>query len=1387
MDLTVKELLNGNQKGITSYVNKQKMLNSLKQGTFKSAQLGKLNFNKIFKQAAKRPLVKPGEPRFKPNEYNKLLKNINNPYFNKNPEAASQIIHEMSEMTSDSSFKRFGTFYRFSDTEIVEILKLVNEKNIDIFNLMLKMNDNGKFRYRGPSFGEVLKLYSDCDKDLSVKVIKMLGRNGHYSNYPEEISQFLSLAQKYPDEMKVLSCNFHPRMVDKIFGKNWRDTDTLLKRMKTCNAEQKELIEILFSPKSPGGYVDCEMVLKILDSDMGLNNKQIITFNKHCNVYSGAEMDKAYEKFAKMKDKKFEFSVDSIYKKNKPMTQEDIFKYLRELGLAENDCKVFCKHDAAEVIVKLMELDAMSDNMLFGGASKVQIIKSMFQFLEANGNNQELEQLVMLKPMARYLNKENYDLYKLNNPESDFETFLTDMGEKITSVEFHDCCSIIQKLTGKTIYDKDLHTVGADMLKLIQLKEEEVSIAIKKLEELGLIKEDTNIITMLTQTKNLLELEITPELKVFAKELSNNKFIEEASVVDILKSVCGTNKNILDKKINYAKDLIENPYIDMQSVPEILNSLSSDNLSLLTEQLNLLNKTVLIDPEKITAYAKFIKAENLEEFTIYRNMLDAINRNPSDNLSDLSMMSNIRTFYTTTQQKIETCEFIITLANKGMNGEKILNALYKLDDCKGNTKEFISLYLKGLDIDLGSLKESYEDIIMLQVSDINKMNIKEKLAFYEKLSGMGEKEKEILKQLGLNYDNLINKIVDSIGTKRPLTSITPKQSQLFIKQIIANNNPKAEKILKEYDFAKYEKQGLPLKYPRYQFDADIKASLKDIPQDEADIILKHFGLVRGEAGFDGLFNNRVFNNEGISKEGQIAAGKIQKIIENFTIYNEVLIPDKETKEVLDGLIKGLPEFTSIAGKQQHGTHAYSVDIHTLKVLQSAMNDPLYKTLSDQDKTIIKYAILLHDLGKKGGVIDKGHASLSADYTWSILDRYPFPAEVKDRIIDIIDNHHWFEAYNMGTASAENIAVRCRRPEDLKIYEIFSKADFENVNPTFHLGEKSGGSTTQAEFDAYMKSKFKAIEDAVNKIYEKANYIFDTQFMHNGSLFPTQKAMLNGKSETFKVLDFNRLANGESLEKFGFAPGVTRDNARFVVHMTEAKYSDLETVLKLTESPTYQSTWSSSLVQVSNNNTYWGKDYGVIFEIPQSNYSEAFWGNTHSGGQKTLDAFQNFLFGSRKIKKEDIDGKMKTMDVRHYVKNSFIEEMTKLGYDLNEAEYASLSKYLFGKKYLSQIRKNIQIGDKVINAKDLVNALEKSRDALFYGYEHSEIIPINPKVKGIYAKVSKLEDCPEELLKFAKEHDLPIILMKPVKVSERDYSSKFSKSLLKQVSKDIKNP
>ena len=242
-----------------------------------------------------------------------------------------------------------------------------------------------------------------------------------------------------------------------------------------------------------------------------------------------------------------------------------------------------------------------------------------------------------------------------------------------------------------------------------------------------------------------------------------------------------------------------------------------------------------------------------------------------------------------------------------------------------------------------------------------------------------------------------------------------------------------------------------------------------------------------------------------------------------------------------------------------------------------------------------------------------------------------------------------------------------------------------------------------------------------------------------------------------MLNFAELPTGADLAQYGFAPNVTRENARFFVHMTEPTNASLETVFRLTETPVYQSTWSTSFIKPSNNRTYAHRQFGFIFDTPQSSISEAFFANSSSGTQKNIDAFQNFLFGSRTVKWHDGT----VYDVRHFVKNNFIKEMQVLGYDLNETEYAALSQYLFNKKYTSQIRKDIEVGTTLIRAKDLVEALEKSRESLFEGGDiHSEIIPINPRVKGLIAKVEKIEDCPEALLKFAKDHDLPVILMKP---------------------------
>ena len=494
--------------------------------------------------------------------------------------------------------------------------------------------------------------------------------------------------------------------------------------------------------------------------------------------------------------------------------------------------------------------------------------------------------------------------------------------------------------------------------------------------------------------------------------------------------------------------------------------------------------------------------------------------------------------------------------------------------------------------------------------------------------------------------------------------------------------------------------------------------------------------------------NKPFNNEDATAQLKETAQKIQSEIELYTTKNQICTGDATVDNVLNSLIQGLPEFTSIVGKKQHDTHIYSVDIHTLKVLQSAMNNPLYKTLTDRDKTILKIAALCHDFGKRGGIRDEGHASSSAEFCTAILDKFSFPQGMKDRIIDIVDNHHWFEAYNTGNATANDVAVRCRRPEDFLIYEILAKADFENVNEKFHLGEKSNGAKTQAEFDKFMQEKMQAIDDALTTMYSRSNLVFDTQFVQNGNMFPRQNVEINGELTELKVLNLNDLKNNESLQKYGFSTGVTKDNARFTVHMTAPRIENLESVWILTQNSLNQSAWSTSLIKASNNRTYEYRKFGFIFDVDQANISEANYSNTGSGYGKGLGIFKDILFKA--------DGSART-----YVRDCFIEEMAKKGIKLNDKEYAQLVKFLITKKYTTQITKDIKIGEQVIKAEDLVKALEISRDALFEGENiHSEIVPINPRVKGLVAKVEKLEDCPEEFLNFAKAHNLPIILMEP---------------------------
>lgn len=253
-----------------------------------------------------------------------------------------------------------------------------------------------------------------------------------------------------------------------------------------------------------------------------------------------------------------------------------------------------------------------------------------------------------------------------------------------------------------------------------------------------------------------------------------------------------------------------------------------------------------------------------------------------------------------------------------------------------------------------------------------------------------------------------------------------------------------EQFFLTHDFEQYKKDGIPLKYKRDDFINDINSILKNLSENEQDDLLAKFNLKKGFDDIDGIAQIKTSPCNSTEEE------QINVLIKKYYNENESTALNIEEKTAFDTLIRGLPEFNMVIGKKQHQTHIYSVDVHSLIVLQKCMRNPLYADLSDEDKQVLKLSALMHDFGKKGNVPTKGHSSISKKYAESVLENVNVKDSVKERVIRHIDNHHWFQSYNQGFLEKNNVINMFPEKGDAAIAKILTKSDFESVKPNFHL-------------------------------------------------------------------------------------------------------------------------------------------------------------------------------------------------------------------------------------------------------------------------------------------------------------------------------------------------
>lgn len=235
-----------------------------------------------------------------------------------------------------------------------------------------------------------------------------------------------------------------------------------------------------------------------------------------------------------------------------------------------------------------------------------------------------------------------------------------------------------------------------------------------------------------------------------------------------------------------------------------------------------------------------------------------------------------------------------------------------------------------------------------------------------------------------------------------------------------------------------------LKYTRVEFISDIEKALSIFPVEKYRDITSLYGFsLEHSDSFSTIIGYPSVEN--LNEDDCNTTIEIYSCVQNFTRKNEVYIENNVSlSNCLNNLINILPEFLTLIGKAQHRTHSYTVDVHTLKVLQGVMKHPDYLSLSLEDKRVLQMAVLMHDITKKEGQVDKSHPACSANDAYTIFDRLGLSKDLKNRICLIIKHHDWLERYNKGITSAEEFADILKNGNDFLMLCILAESDLQAV-------------------------------------------------------------------------------------------------------------------------------------------------------------------------------------------------------------------------------------------------------------------------------------------------------------------------------------------------------
>ena len=149
---------------------------------------------------------------------------------------------------------------------------------------------------------------------------------------------------------------------------------------------------------------------------------------------------------------------------------------------------------------------------------------------------------------------------------------------------------------------------------------------------------------------------------------------------------------------------------------------------------------------------------------------------------------------------------------------------------------------------------------------------------------------------------------------------------------------------------------------------------------------------------------------------------------------------------------GNHESGGIVDRPQHDGHDFSVDKHTEAVVERVRDNPRFTQLSEKDQTNLLWAAVLHDTGKRPGLVDPGHESSSANISYGVLKTLGYSPTRIARIANLISSHPEIgfqpehpTATKLGDQKfIDNTAVKFNHPAAATQLRILNEADIRSV-------------------------------------------------------------------------------------------------------------------------------------------------------------------------------------------------------------------------------------------------------------------------------------------------------------------------------------------------------